>query len=64
MLDVISAKINESQKNISKSVRNIPNVKLINEEGANVYDLIKYKNVLFTATSIKKVENRILDEKN
>ena len=54
----------ETQKNISKSVRNIPDVKLISEEGANVYDLFKFKNVLFTTTSIKKIEDRILNEKN
>ena len=54
----------ETQKNIYKSVRNIPDLKLINDEGANVYDLIKYKNVLFTTSSIKKIENRILNEKN
>ena len=54
----------ETQKNISKSVRNIPNVKLILDDGANVYDLVKFKNVLFTTSSIKKIENRILNEKN
>ena len=54
----------ETQKNISKSVRNIPNVKLINDDGANVYDLVKFKNVLFTKTSIKKIQDRILNEKN
>ena len=54
----------ETQKNISKSVRNIPNVKLISDDGANVYDLVKFKNVLFTTTSIKKIQDRILNEKN
>ena len=54
----------ETQKNISKSVRNIPDVKLISDEGANVYDLVKFKNVLFTKTSIKKIQDRILNEKN
>ncbi len=54
----------ETEKNISKSVRNIPDVKLINDDGANVYDLIKFKNVLFTTTSIKKIQNRVLNEKN
>ena len=38
----------ETEKNIHKSVRNIPDVKLISEQGTNVYDLIKFKNVLFT----------------
>ena len=54
----------ETEKNIFKSVRNIPDVKLINENGANVYDLFKFKNVLFTTTSIKNVQNRLINEKN
>ena len=54
----------ETQKNIYKSVRNIPNVKLINDLGTNVYDLIKFKNVLFTTTSIKNIEQRLINEKN
>ena len=54
----------ETEKNIYKSVRNIPNVKLINDEGTNVYDLIKFKNVLFTTSSIKKIEQRLTNEKN
>ena len=41
-------------KNINKSARNIKNVKLINQEGANIYDLFKYKNVLITSSSAKK----------
>ncbi len=59
---IISDKVTE--KNIYKSVRNIPNVKLINDQGTNVYDLIKYKNVLFTTTSIKNIEQRLANEKN
>ena len=54
----------ETQKNITKSVRNIPNVKLISVEGTNVYDLVKYKNVLFTTSSIKDIEKRMANEKN
>jgi len=54
----------ETEKNIYKSVRNIPDVKLINDQGTNVYDLIRYKNVLFTKSSIKNIEQRITNEKN
>ena len=54
----------DSLKNINKSARNIKNLKLINDEGANIYDLFKYKNVIITSTSVKKLENRILNEKN
>jgi len=54
----------DSMKNINKSARNIKNVKLINETGANIYDLFKYKNVIITSSSVKKIQNRILNEKN
>ena len=51
-----------SLKNINKSARNIRNLKLIKDEGANIYDLFKYKNVIFTSTSVKKIQERILNE--
>jgi len=54
----------ETHKNIFKSVRNIRDVKLIIDEGANLYDLLKFKNVLFTETSIKNIQKRLIDEKN
>ena len=54
----------ESEKNINKSARNIKNVKIILDEGANIYDLLKYKDVILTTSSIKNIENRILNEKN
>tara|TARA_X000001036_G_scaffold343006_1_gene322544 strand:+ start:1036 stop:1671 length:636 start_codon:yes stop_codon:yes gene_type:complete len=53
-----------SLKNINKSARNIRNIKLLKEEGTNAYDLFKYKNVILTLSSIKNLENRILNEKN
>ena len=59
---IISDKITE--KNILKSVRNLPNVKLVSELGTNVYDLVKYKNVLFTTSSIKNIQDRLINEKN
>ena len=54
----------DSLKNINKSARNIKNIKLIKEEGTNIYDLFKYKNVIMTSSSIKKIESRLLNEKN
>ena len=44
---------------IIKSARNIPNLKIIEQEGTNVYDLLKYKNVVFTITSIKSLQERL-----
>jgi len=54
----------DTMKNINKSARNIKNVKLINDEGTNIYDLFKYKNVIITSSSAKKIQDRVLNEKN
>ena len=48
-----------SRSKIIKSARNIPNLKIIKQEGTNVYDLLKYKNVVFTITSIKSLQDRL-----
>ena len=58
---IISDKISKSK--IMKSSRNIPNLKVIEQEGANVYDLLKYKNVIFTTTSVKSLQARLQNEK-
>ena len=54
----------DSLKNINKSARNIKDLKLIKYEGTNIYDLFKYKNVIITSTSVKKIQERVLNEKN
>ena len=59
---IVSDKI--SEKNFVRSARNIKNIKVISDEGANIYDMLKYTNLIITSSSIKKIENRILDEKN
>ena len=51
-----------SYKNIYKSARNIKNLKILLEAGTNVYDLLKYKNVIFTSSSISNLQKRILNE--
>ena len=48
-----------SKLQIIKSARNIPNIKIIDQEGTNVYDLLKYKNVVFTTSSIKLLQQRL-----
>jgi large subunit ribosomal protein L4 len=49
----------DSRAKIIKSARNIPNVKIIDQAGANAYDILKYKNVVFTSSSIKSFQERI-----
>ena len=34
----------ESEKNFTNSARNIKNIKIINDEGANIYDMLKFTN--------------------
>ena len=53
-----------SEKNFLRSAQNIKNIKVINEEGANIYDMLKFTNVIITSSSMKTIENRILNEKN
>ena len=48
-----------SKSKIIKSARNIPDLKIIDQEGTNVYDLLKYKNVVFTTSSIKSLQDRL-----
>ena len=64
LANVLIISDNDSIKNISKSARNIKNVKLIKDEGTNIYDLFKYKNVIITSSSVKRIQERVLNEKN
>ena len=54
----------DSKMKIIKSARNIKNLKIIEQEGTNAYDLLKYKNVIFTASSIKSFQDRVSKWKN
>ena len=64
LLNVLVISDSDSLKNINKSARNIKNLKLIKQEGTNIYDLFKFKNVLMTSSSFIKIQDRILNEKN
>ena len=54
----------DSEKKFIRSARNIKNIKIIKDEGANIYDMLKFTNVIITSSSMKKIETRLLDEKN
>ena len=49
----------ESKTKIIRSAKNIPNLKVIDQLGTNAYDILKYKNVIFTISSIKSFEERL-----
>jgi len=50
-----------SKKNIELSARNIVNIKLIDTSYLNTHDILKYKQIMFTKTSTKELEKRLLD---
>ena len=47
-----------SKEKIEKSVRNIPNVKVTDINHFSSYDIIKFKKVVFTESSVKELEKR------
>ncbi|MDC0517607.1 50S ribosomal protein L4 [Candidatus Pelagibacter sp.] len=47
-----------SKTKIEKSVRNIPNIKITDINHFSAFDMIKYKKVVLTETSVKELEKR------
>ena len=47
-----------SKQKIEKSIRNIPNVKITDINHFSAFDLVKFKKVVFTETSVKELEKR------
>jgi len=42
------------------SSRNVPSVKVLRTEGLNVYDILKFKNLILIEPSIRQIEKRLL----
>ena len=51
----------KSKKNIELSARNIANIKLFEAYYLSTYDVLKYKQIMFTKSSTKELEKRLLD---
>ena len=47
-----------SKEKIEKSARNIPNVKVTDVNHFSSYDIVKFKKVVFTESSVKELEKR------
>ena len=50
-----------SKKNLELSTRNIANIKLIDTSYLSTYDILKYKQIMFTKSSTKELEKRLLN---
>ena len=51
----------KKDENLELSARNVPQIKVLRVEGLNVYDILKYKNVVLLESSIKSIERRLLE---
>ena len=47
-----------SKEKIEKSIRNIPNVKVTDINHFSAFDIVKFKKVVFTESSVKELEKR------
>ena len=52
--------VDKKDENLELSSRNVPDVKVLRSEGLNVYDILKYKNLVLVESSIKSIERRLL----
>tara|TARA_B100001540_G_C15797675_1_gene638416 strand:- start:1609 stop:2232 length:624 start_codon:yes stop_codon:yes gene_type:complete len=51
---------NNSKNKIEKSIRNIPNIKVTDVNHFSAFDIVKFKKLVFTESSIKELEKRYL----
>ena len=49
---------NKSKDNIFKSIRNIPNIKVTDINHFSAFDIVKFKKIVFTESSVKELEKR------
>ena len=47
-----------SKDKIYKSARNIPNIKVTDTNHFSAFDIVKYKKIVFTETSVKEIEKK------
>ena len=49
-----------SKENIEKSIRNIPNIKVTDINHFSAFDIVKFKKIVFTESSLKELEKRYI----
>ena len=47
-----------SKEKIEKSIRNIPNIKVTDINHFSAFDIVKFKKIVFTETSVKELEKK------
>jgi large subunit ribosomal protein L4 len=51
--------LHEENEGIKKAARNLPYVKVLRSEGLNVYDLLRYHQILFTQEALRRISERL-----
>jgi large subunit ribosomal protein L4 len=51
--------IAQENNNLEKSARNVPQVKVLRPEGLNVYDVLRYENLIITQPCVEKIQGRL-----
>lgn len=49
----------EGGEKVALAVRNLPNVKALRVDGLNVYDLLRYENLIMTEPTLRAIEERL-----
>jgi len=52
--------IDEDNRNLVLSARNIPGVKVLSPEGINLYDILYHKDLVITQPCLEKIQRRLL----
>ncbi|MDY0131171.1 MAG: 50S ribosomal protein L4 [Desulforegulaceae bacterium] len=52
--------VSDMDDKVILSARNIPSVKILHVDGLNVYDVLKYKDLILLESSVKEIEGRLL----
>ena len=47
-----------SKKKVEKSIRNIPNIKATDINHFSAFDIVKFKKIVFTESSVKELEKK------
>ena len=59
-MDNVLIVVDKADEKLELSSRNIPHIKVLRCEGLNVYDILKYKNLVLLEDSVKGIEGRLL----
>lgn len=58
-LDKALVIVDEANRNLELSARNVKDVKVLKSEGLNIFDIMKYQHIILTQDAVRKVEGAL-----